>query len=97
MMSNQSRSQIEPLSARIFRLRIARGYSIYELAIAADVFAGTVRRLESGKHVDKRIAGSDDREWDSAGACTIVHDRRHAAGRDAEDEAVVEPGAGHGR
>ncbi len=42
------------------------------------------------------IAGSDDREWDSAGACTIVHDRRHAAGRDAKDEAFVEPGAGHG-
>jgi dienelactone hydrolase len=42
------------------------------------------------------IAGEDDREWDSAGACALVHGRRHAAGRDAHDEAVVEPGAGHG-
>jgi len=41
------------------------------------------------------IAGSDDREWDSASACAIVHDRRHTAGRDTKDEAVVEPGAGH--
>jgi dienelactone hydrolase len=42
------------------------------------------------------IAGEDDREWDSAGACAIVHDRRHAAGRDAKDAVFVEPGAGHG-
>jgi hypothetical protein len=41
------------------------------------------------------IAGSDDMEWDSAAACASVHDRRHAAGRDAKDEAIVEPGAGH--
>ncbi len=41
------------------------------------------------------IAGSDDREWDSADACRILHDRRHGARRDAKDEAVVEPGAGH--
>jgi dienelactone hydrolase len=41
------------------------------------------------------IAGSDDREWDSAGACGIMQDRRHAAGRDAKDEVVVEAGAGH--
>ncbi len=42
------------------------------------------------------IAGGDDREWDSPGACAIVHDRRHAARRDAKDESMVEPGAGHG-
>ncbi|HWT04361.1 MAG TPA: acyl-CoA thioester hydrolase/BAAT C-terminal domain-containing protein [Xanthomonadales bacterium] len=41
------------------------------------------------------IAGGDDREWDSPAACTMVRDRRHAAGRDAKDEAMVEPGAGH--
>jgi hypothetical protein len=41
------------------------------------------------------IAGSDDREWDSQGACATVHERRRAAGRDAKDEAMVEPGAGH--
>lgn len=41
------------------------------------------------------IAGGDDLEWDSAAACALVHDRRHAARRDAKDEMVVEPGAGH--
>jgi len=41
------------------------------------------------------IAGEDDREWDSAGACATVHDRRHAAKRDATDDVFVEPGAGH--
>ena len=41
------------------------------------------------------IAGGDDREWNSEDACRIVHDRRHAAGRDAKDESFVEPGAGH--
>ena len=45
---------LEPLSARITRLRIARGYSVYELATEAGVFAGTIRRLESGKTADKR-------------------------------------------
>lgn len=42
------------------------------------------------------IAGGDDREWNSEDACRIVHERRHAAHRDAEDATVVEPGAGHG-
>jgi transcriptional regulator with XRE-family HTH domain len=46
---------IEPLSARIVRLRIARGYSVYELATAAGVFAGTIKCLESGKPADKRV------------------------------------------
>jgi DNA-binding XRE family transcriptional regulator len=46
---------VEPLSARIVRLRIARGYSVYELATAADIFAGTIQRLESGKPADKRV------------------------------------------
>ncbi|HEY0381113.1 MAG TPA: acyl-CoA thioester hydrolase/BAAT C-terminal domain-containing protein [Candidatus Elarobacter sp.] len=41
------------------------------------------------------IAGGDDRNWDSPNACRIVHERRHAAGRDAKDESFVEPGAGH--
>jgi hypothetical protein len=41
------------------------------------------------------IGGGDDLEWDSAAACSLVHDRRHAARRDAKDEMVVEPGAGH--
>jgi Helix-turn-helix len=45
----------EPLSARLFRLRIARGYSIYELATAADVFAPTIAKLEAGEPIDKRI------------------------------------------
>jgi len=55
MISKHQRPPAEPLSARIFRLRIARGYSMYELAKAADVFAGTLQRLESGKPVDKHI------------------------------------------
>jgi len=46
---------VEPLSARIVRLRLACGYSAYELAKAAGIFAGTIRRLESGKPVDKRV------------------------------------------
>jgi transcriptional regulator with XRE-family HTH domain len=44
----------ELLSARVFRLRIARGYSVYDLAAAAGILACTVKRLESGKPVDKR-------------------------------------------
>jgi DNA-binding XRE family transcriptional regulator len=46
---------VEPLSARLVRLRIARGYSVYELATAAGIFAGTIQRLESGKPADKRV------------------------------------------
>lgn len=46
---------VEPLSVRVFRLRIARGYSVYELATAAGILAGTIQRLESGKPVDKRV------------------------------------------
>ena len=41
------------------------------------------------------IAGERRPRWDSSGACAIVHDRRHATSRDAKDEAMVEPGAGH--
>jgi dienelactone hydrolase len=41
------------------------------------------------------VAGGDDREWDSARACSIVHERRHTAHRDRDDEVLVEPGAGH--
>ena len=37
------------------RLRIARGYSVYELATAACVLACTIQRLEVGKAVDKRV------------------------------------------
>src|ERR1700712_4151918 len=46
---------IEPLSARLLRLRIARGYSVHELATAAGVFAFTIHRRESGKPADKRV------------------------------------------
>lgn len=49
------KAPVEPLSARIVRLRLARGYSVYELATAAGVFAGTIQRLESGKPADKRV------------------------------------------
>jgi transcriptional regulator with XRE-family HTH domain len=46
---------VEQLSARIARLRIASGYSVYELSTAAGVFSGTIQRLESGKPADKRV------------------------------------------
>jgi hypothetical protein len=46
---------VESLSARVFRMRIARGYSVYELAREAGVLACTIHRLESGKPVDKRV------------------------------------------
>ena len=46
---------VEPLSSRLIRLRIARGYSVYELAAVAGIFAGTIKRLESGKPADKRV------------------------------------------
>jgi DNA-binding XRE family transcriptional regulator len=52
---HRSLAPVEPLAARIVRLRIARGYSIYELATAAGVFAGTIKCLESGKPADKRV------------------------------------------
>lgn len=44
----------EPLSGRVFRLRIARGLSVYDLAKLSGVYVGTIQRLESGKPVDKR-------------------------------------------
>ena len=46
---------VEPLSARLLRLRITRGYSAHELATASGVFAGTIKCIESGKPVDKRV------------------------------------------
>jgi transcriptional regulator with XRE-family HTH domain len=45
---------VELLSARIFRLRIARGFSIHDLAEFPGVHVGTIRCLEAGKPVDKR-------------------------------------------
>ena len=45
---------VELLSARVFRLRIARGLSIYDLAEFPGVDVGTIRCLEAGKPVDKR-------------------------------------------
>lgn len=59
MIARRSRClPVEPLSARIVRYRIARGYNINDLASAAGVYAGSIRRLESGRPVDKRIFGS---------------------------------------
>lgn len=46
---------VELLSARLFRLRIARGLSIYDLAAHADVSVSAVRRIEAGEPVDKRV------------------------------------------
>ena len=50
-----SRAPVEALSARVFRYRIARGYSPGDLASAAGIYAGSIRRLESGRFVDKRL------------------------------------------
>ncbi|MBV8369769.1 MAG: helix-turn-helix transcriptional regulator [Candidatus Eremiobacteraeota bacterium] len=55
MRSKCSRPPVEPLSARILRLRIARGYSADELAVLAQVPPGAIRRLEAGKQVDKSV------------------------------------------
>jgi dienelactone hydrolase len=41
------------------------------------------------------IAGDDDREWDSAGACNVIAARRKAAHTGSRDEVAIEPGAGH--
>lgn len=49
------RPPVEPLSARVLRLRIARGYSAEDLASAAGTYAGAIRRLESGRPIDKRM------------------------------------------
>lgn len=46
---------VEALSARIFRLRIACGYSVYDLAREAGLLPCMIQQLESGKPVDKRI------------------------------------------
>jgi transcriptional regulator with XRE-family HTH domain len=45
---------VELLPARVLRLRIARGLSIYDLAEFPGVYVSTVRSLEAGKPVDKR-------------------------------------------
>jgi acetyl esterase/lipase len=41
------------------------------------------------------VAGADDREWDSPGACRTIEARRRAAKHSAGDETVIEPDAGH--
>ena len=45
---------VELLSARVFRLRIHLGYSVYELVEDSGVFVGTLKRLNAGKPFDKR-------------------------------------------
>jgi dienelactone hydrolase len=41
------------------------------------------------------VAGDDDRQWDSAGACKTIAARRRGSAGAASDEVVIEPGAGH--
>ena len=72
---------VESLHARVFRLRIARGYSIYDLAAKADVSAAAVRRLESGEPEDKRVLPALARARDVS-LCRLVcgeHDCRERA------------------
>ena len=45
---------VELLSARVFRLRIARGFSIDDFTETPGVSLWTLRRLEARKPVDKR-------------------------------------------
>jgi Helix-turn-helix domain len=54
-VAKRSRAPVESLAARMRRLRIARGYSIFELATEARIFAGTIQRIESGRPVHKRV------------------------------------------
>ena len=72
---------VELLSARVFRLRIARGFSIYDLAASADVSALAVRRLEAGEPVHKRILPALARALDVT-LCRLIcgeHDCKQAA------------------
>jgi pimeloyl-ACP methyl ester carboxylesterase len=41
------------------------------------------------------IAGDDDRQWDSAGACKTIAARRRGLPAATADEVAIEPGAGH--
>jgi hypothetical protein len=47
--------RVAPIEALSARIRIARSYSIFDLAREASVLAGTIRKLESGKPADKRV------------------------------------------
>jgi transcriptional regulator with XRE-family HTH domain len=55
MIGKYRRPPVEALSARVLRYRIARGYSPDDLAEEAGIFPGTIRRIESGKPIDKRV------------------------------------------
>jgi transcriptional regulator with XRE-family HTH domain len=55
VIAKYRRPPVEALSARVLRYRIARGFSPDDLAAEAGVFPGTIRRLESGKSIDKRV------------------------------------------
>lgn len=41
------------------------------------------------------VAGADDREWNSAGACATIAARRRDAHAGAADRVLIEPGVGH--
>ena len=72
---------VEVLSARLFRLRIARGFSIYDLAASADVSVLAVRRIEAGEQVDKRVLPALARALDVP-LCRLVcgeHDCKQCA------------------
>ena len=71
----------ELLSARLFRLRIARGFSIYDLAANADVSAPAVRRLEAGEPVDKRVLSALARALEVPLCCLVCgeHDCKQRA------------------
>lgn len=76
---------VESLSARVLRLRIARGYSPYDLAAAAGVYIGTIQRLESGKPVDKRVLA------DLAGPLDVSLCRLVCGEHDCDERACLQP------
>ncbi len=76
MIAKHQRLQVEQLSARTFRLRIARGYSIYDLAKAADEFAGTERVSTDKAYSAARILA----QIESVGAQPLIPFKKNATG-----------------
>jgi DNA-binding XRE family transcriptional regulator len=85
-MRYRSRPPVEPLSARILRLRIARGYSADDLAKEAGILPGAIRRLESGKPGDKRVLPR------LAAALGVAHCHLVCGEHSCVERACVSPG-----
>ena len=66
-------------------LAVAPPGEVAQATIPAEKFAGPILC----------VAGDDDRQWDSVGACKTLAARRTAAHRDGADQTAIEQGAGH--